>query len=84
MDKILFLEEFHRSRTNRLTQTLETIGGKGTHVSINLKLLDVQRSALGIALGENGKKIIELLEGWGVKVQFLHYELAGDGIPHEL
>jgi len=77
VDKILFLDEFQRSRTNRLTQTLETIGGKGTHVSINLKLLDVQSSALGIALGENGKKIIELLEGWGVKVQFLHYELPG-------
>jgi 1-phosphofructokinase family hexose kinase len=77
IDKILFLDEFQRSRTNRLTQTLETIGGKGTHVSINLKLQAVQSIALGIALGENGKKIVKLMEDWGVQVQFLHYDLAG-------
>lgn len=77
IDKILFLDEFQRSRTNRLTQTLETIGGKGTHVSINLKLQDVQSTALGIALGENGKKIVKILEGWGVEVQFLQYDLPG-------
>ena len=77
VDKILFLDEFQRSRTNRLTQTLETIGGKGTHVSINLKLQGVQSTALGIALGENGKKIIKILEGWGVEAQFLHYDLPG-------
>ena len=77
VDKILFLDKFQRSRTTRLTRTIETIGGKGTHVSINLKLQDVQSTALGIALGENGKKIIGLLEGWGVEVHFLHYELPG-------
>lgn len=77
IDKILFLDEFQRSRTNRLTRTLETIGGKGTHVSINLKLQAVQSTALGIALGETGKKIVKILDGWGVKNQFLHYDLAG-------
>jgi 1-phosphofructokinase family hexose kinase len=77
VDKILFLDEFQRSRTNRLTQTLETIGGKGTHVSINLKLQNVQSTALGIALGETGKKIVKILEGWGVEVQFLQYTLTG-------
>jgi 1-phosphofructokinase family hexose kinase len=77
VDKILFLDEFQKSRTNRLTRTLETIGGKGTHVSINLKLLGVQSTALGITLGENGRKIVDLLGGWGVEVQFLHYDLPG-------
>ena len=77
VDKILFLDEFHRSKTNRLTQTLETIGGKGTHVSINLKLLGVQSTALGIVLGENGRKIVKLLESWGVEGKLLQYGLAG-------
>jgi 1-phosphofructokinase family hexose kinase len=77
VDRILFLKEFHRSRTNRLTRSLETIGGKGTHVSINLKLQGVMSIALGIALGENGKKIIGLLQDWGVETQFLHYDLPG-------
>jgi 1-phosphofructokinase family hexose kinase len=77
VDKILFLDKFQRSRTNRLTQTVETIGGKGTHVSINLKLQDVQSTALGIALGENGKKIVKILQAWGIEVQFLQYDLPG-------
>ena len=77
IDKVLFLDEYQRSRTNRLTNTLETIGGKGTHVSINLKLLGVQNTALGIALGENGKKIVKNLEGWGIDVQYLHFALPG-------
>jgi 1-phosphofructokinase len=75
VDKILFLDEFQRSRTNRLTRTLETIGGKGTHVSINLKLQDMQSTALGITIGENGKKIKKKMEAWGVEVRFLHYDL---------
>ena len=77
IDKILFLEAFQRSRTNRLSRTLETIGGKGTHVSINLRLQGVQSTALGIALGENGRKITRKLRDWGVGVQFLEYDLPG-------
>ena len=77
IDKILFLDAFQRSRTNRLSQTLETIGGKGTHVSINLSLQGVPSTALGIALGENGRKIIRKLQAWGVGVQFLQYDLPG-------
>jgi 1-phosphofructokinase family hexose kinase len=77
VDKILFLEEFHRSRTTRLSRTMETIGGKGTHVSINLKLQNVQSTALGIALGESGRKITRMLKGWGVEVSFLQYDRQG-------
>lgn len=77
VDKVLFLDEFLRSRTNRLTRTLETIGGKGTHVSINLRLMGVQSTALGISLGENGKKIEKMLADWDVQVKFLHYALPG-------
>ena len=77
VDKVLFLDEFLRSRTNRLTRTLETIGGKGTHVSINLRLMGVQSTALGISLGENGKKIEKMLADWDVQVKFLYYALPG-------
>jgi 1-phosphofructokinase family hexose kinase len=77
IDKILFLKEFVKSKTNRLNRVVETLGGKGTHVSINLKLLGVQSTALGITLGENGKLITKLMEGWGIDVRFLHYDLDG-------
>jgi 1-phosphofructokinase family hexose kinase len=77
IDKILFMERFVRSRTNRLSRTMETIGGKGTHVSINLNLLGVKNIALGVAFGQNGKKIINLLHTLGVKENFLFYEIEG-------
>jgi 1-phosphofructokinase family hexose kinase len=76
VDKVLFMDEFQPSKTNRLSRTLETIGGKGTHVSIGLQLLGVRNIALGISLGENGKKIQGMLANWGVESQFLHYDLA--------
>ncbi|MDP2892284.1 MAG: 1-phosphofructokinase family hexose kinase [Bacillota bacterium] len=77
VDRILFIDEFFRARTNRIKKTVETLGGKGTHVSINLKLLGVQSTALGITLGENGRKITRMMESWGVEVRFLHYEIPG-------
>lgn len=77
VDKILFLDEFKRTRTNRIKKTVDTLGGKGTHVSINLKLQNVQSTALGITLGENGKKITRMMESHGVDVRFLHYEIEG-------
>lgn len=75
VDKILFLDSFERTRTNRIQRVVETLGGKGTHVCINLKLLGVQSTTLGITLGENGKKITRMMENWGVDVRFLHYDL---------
>ena len=77
IDKILFLDTFQRSKTNRLDRTVETIGGKGTHVSINLNLLGVKNTALGIALGENGHRIIQHLRSLGVEEKFLHFEIQG-------
>ena len=76
IDKVLFLDELQPSKTNRLCRTLETIGGKGTHVSIGLQLLGVGSVALGVSLGENGNKIQGMLADWGVNTQFLHYDLA--------
>ncbi len=77
VDKIIFLDEFVRARTARINKTLETLGGKGTHVSIDLKLLGAQNTALGVTLGETGRRIAKMMEEWGVTVRFLHYEAPG-------
>ena len=39
IDRILYLDRFERNITNRIQRSQDTLGGKGTHVSINLKLL---------------------------------------------
>ena len=77
VDKIIFLDEFVPSRTGRINRTLDTLGGKGTHVSIDLKLLGIDNTALGVTLGETGNRITKMMEEWGVSVRFLHYDTPG-------
>ena len=77
IDKILFVDEHVPGRTARLNRTLESIGGKGTHVSINLKALGVKSIALGITLGENGQKISRMMTDLGVDTLFQHYDCNG-------
>lgn len=71
IDKLLYLEEFKKNITNRLQSSSDTLGGKGTHVSVNLQLLGLKNTAFGIVHGEDGKKITHLLQQAGVQVQFI-------------
>lgn len=77
VDKVLFVDSLTPSMTHRVGRTLDTIGGKGTHVSINLKLLGVESTALGVTLGENGRRIERMLAEWGVTADLLHYDIPG-------
>ncbi len=72
VDKLLFLNEFKKNITNRLQNSEDSLGGKGTHVSINLKFLGIDNNALGIVHGNTGNEILQLLEASGVHVKFLH------------
>lgn len=73
IDRILYLDHFQPDITNRLHGWTDGIGGKGTHVSINLQLLGLANQALGIVHGKNGSHIIKLLENCNVTVKFQHY-----------
>lgn len=73
IDRILYLKELEKNITNRIRKTTDTIGGKGTHVSINLKLLGQDNNAFGICHGENGKQVLKMLSAHGINVQFNHY-----------
>ncbi len=71
IDKVLFLNELKKNVTNRVQCAQETIGGKGTHVSINLKTLGMTSRAFGICHGSTGLRIIDMLEEHGLDVRFL-------------
>lgn len=77
IDKILYLPRFEKNVTNRAKKTLDTIGGKGTHVSINLKFLGQDSTAFGICHGASGARVIRMLQDYGINVRFNHYE---DGV----
>ncbi|GAA0275929.1 1-phosphofructokinase family hexose kinase [Faecalicatena contorta] len=71
IDKLLFLPEFKKNITNRLQSDDASMGGKGTHVSMNLHNMGISNRAYGIAYGETGSKIIQMLEQYGIEVHFL-------------
>ncbi len=72
IDQILYLPSFQPEVTNRLTGSTQGLGGKGTHVSINLKQLGLDNAAFGIVHGQTGERIIHMLEKQGITVHFLH------------
>lgn len=74
LDKLLFLSEFKRNITNRLDSSDISIGGKGTHVSINLASLGLNNTAYGITYGKIGNQIIKLLSNYNINVKFIHKE----------
>ena len=61
IDRLIYITEFHRDNTNRIKQQKEVLGGKGTHVSVNLNILGCRNKAFGITLGKRGRRIEEML-----------------------
>ena len=77
LDYITQVENFKTGEINR-TKT-ETIlpGGKGLNVSIVLKNLGIENTALGFVAGFTGEELIRKLETQGVKTDFVKVK---DGI----
>ena len=73
IDRILYLDTYKPEVTNRLKETVDGLGGKGTHVSINLSQMGVPNQALGIVYGNTGRRIMELLDQDGIDVHFQHF-----------
>ena len=71
VDRILYLDKYTSGVTNRLTKTVDHLGGKGTHVSINLKVLGVESVAHGIVFGDTGKRVLELLSEAEINTHFI-------------
>lgn len=71
IDKVFFLSELRKNVTNRVQCVQEVIGGKGTHVSINLKLMGISNRAYGICHGATGRRIMDMLGDYEVESRFL-------------
>lgn len=77
IDHIIYLNRFERNITNRIKDTRITMGGKGTHVSLNLTLMGSKSRAFGFGFGATGKKIIDMLREGGSEPYFI-YDEAGE------
>lgn len=72
LDYIVSVEDFQLGRTNRTDSELLLPGGKGINVSMVLKNLGLDSTALGFTAGFTGRAIAEMLADMGVHTGFIH------------
>jgi len=61
IDRLLFIDKLNKNNTTRILRISEALGGKGTHVSLNLAQLGLENDCYGVVMGETGRRIIEIL-----------------------
>lgn len=71
LDYIVYVEDFQMGMTNRTTEETMLPGGKGINVSIVLKNLGFDSTALGFTAGFTGEEIKRRLEETGCSSQFI-------------
>lgn len=71
LDYIVTVRDFEAGKLNRTVDELIFPGGKGINVSIVLKNLGYQSTALGFLAGFTGDRIRELLSGKGILSDFI-------------
>ena len=71
LDYIVSVDDFQLGMTNRTSSELILPGGKGINVSIVLKNLGLDSTALGYAAGFTGEELIRRLTDFGVNADFI-------------
>lgn len=71
LDYIVSVEDFKMGLTNRTSQETLLPGGKGINVSIVLKNLGLENTALGFIAGFTGKEIRRRVEEIGCRTEFI-------------
>ncbi|MCI8483194.1 MAG: 1-phosphofructokinase [Lachnospiraceae bacterium] len=71
LDYIVSVEDFTLGRVNRTTKELVYPGGKGVNVSLVLKNLGMENTALGFVAGFTGTEIERALTEWGCFTDFI-------------
>ena len=74
LDYIVSVDDFKLGLTNRTSSEMILPGGKGINVSIVLRNLGIENTALGFTAGFSGEEIIRRLEKLGVRNGFIRIE----------
>ena len=72
LDYIVTVKDFEEGKVNRTQDEAIFPGGKGINVSMVLKNLGIESTALGFMAGFTGNEIIRLLEEKGIATDFIH------------
>jgi 1-phosphofructokinase len=74
LDYIVRVDDFQLGRVNRTDEEIIYAGGKGINVSIVLKNLGFDSTALGFLAGFTGMEIQRLMECQGIHADFIHVQ----------
>lgn len=74
LDYIVSIDHFQLGKTNRTISELMLPGGKGINVSIVLKNLGLESTALGFTAGFTGREIREKITSLGILHEFIHIQ----------
>ena len=74
LDYIVTVNDFMTGVVNRTSKEIIFPGGKGINVSMVLKNLGCENTALGFIAGFTGQEISRLLEEKGITADFIHVE----------
>lgn len=74
LDYIVTVQDFQLGMTNRTESEKLLPGGKGINISIVLKNLGLENTALGFVAGFTGKEIVKRVEELGVNAEFIKIE----------
>ncbi len=72
LDYTVSLDGFELGRTNRTTSEQMLPGGKGINVSIVLRNLGFESTALGFTAGFTGEQIAREVQNMGLRTDFIH------------
>lgn len=68
LDRVIFIDEFVPTTTMRAPRFIECAGGKGFDVSVALRGLQLETTAVGFVGGYYGKLLVHVLQNYGVDV----------------
>lgn len=71
LDYVVAVENFQVGKTNRTKEEQIYPGGKGLNVSVVLKNLDIESTALGFVAGFTGEELIKRVEKLGISNGFI-------------
>lgn len=71
LDRVLFVPALQRNRRNQAVDVVEAMGGKGCDVSLILRELGEESVATGLAAGDNGRRMEQMLRRAGVTPDFV-------------
>lgn len=74
LDYIVSVDNFKLGLTNRTSSELMLPGGKGINVSVVLKNLGIENTALGFVAGFTGEELVRRLNEMGVKTDFIQLD----------